>query len=315
MEDNHYANKRLSKEIEQVFFKSKENADTIAQNLVTYAEKVYLDPIDIEMEHLIELDPNAVVRYIKHLKSVNRNIRPELLNCLKGNSNCLAAASVTVGRLPSELEVDITHPSDFITYISNLKYKVPNLRSESGILEQEQKVFFSNKLSPEKTAEWVAKYANHVGVLPQEFKELLKADNDSILQYQSFLAAKNLPLDDDLRDCLAGDDKNLFKYAQNTRKRLPQHLEETLKNPQVLLSYARNIVQGRLPEELENHFASDLQAASNYAFEIIRGYASVRLPDVVHSAMILTNSANPNDYNIKRYVKECERDTTVPGSW
>lgn len=312
MDENYHPRKRFPEDIEKVFFKSKESEDVIAYNLVQYAERID-DPITVDMEKLIEKHPNSMVQYIKHLHYSGLEIRPELLNSLKGNGSCLAELGSTVGRLPRELEQDIVHPENFLTYVTQLRL---NKGFEQRIIEQESIVFFSNGLSPEKNAEYVAKYALHIGVLPPEFKELLKANNNAIMEYSSYLLTKKLPLDDDLQDCLAGDDKNLLKYAQNhIRKRLPIKLEKTLTDPQILLNYARNVVRNRLPEELENNLVKDHRVAVSYAFDVIRAFACIRLPEVVHAALVMKSFETPDDHHIKRYIGECERDTSVPGTW
>jgi hypothetical protein len=306
MDDNWYGSSRLPKEIEEVFFKSKENPSTIANNLVSYAEKINTT-LDPEMEEVIKKHPDSVVRYMRVVRNSGKAIGLDLIDSLKGNSSCLAQAAYHFGRLPRELEKDITNPDAFVNYAQALGTR---------IVEQEPIVFFDENKDQYKIANCVAKYAAVVGPLPVEFNRLLKANNESILEYATVLYRHNKTLDKELEDNLAGDNNNLYRYAQHhLRKRLPVHLEKTLTNPQVIYNYARQIVRGRLPEELENHLASDLSAAASYAFDVIRGYSSVRLPDVVHSAMVLTSSANLHDYNIKRYIKECENDTTIPGSW
>lgn len=319
LQNNVHNHRRLPASIEEVFFKSKEPVETIAYNLVTYAGQVHLERLSKELECLILRNNSATVRYISWLKNQRLAIGDDFVLNLKGDENSLSAISGDVGRLPRDLEKDIVSPACFIQYVSGVKnYNFRNGIKEVRIEEQEKEVFFSNKkYTPEKMAEFVAKYANVVGPLPTELKELLKANSKAILEYAQTLKSKNMTLDDDLRDCLAGDSESLLRYAQYHLggRRLPQHLEKTMTHPQSLYNYAKSIVQGRLPEELENHLASDTSVASAYAFDVVRGFASVKLPEVVHSAIVMRSFENPNDFHIKRYIKECEKDTSVPGSW
>jgi len=314
MNENYFQETRLPNRIEEVFFKSKEDIEIIADNLVRYARKVRQDNLSSDLEDVIKKSPKAVVQYLDHLRSVSKTIKPDLLLSLKGNSACLADVSCSLGRLPKEFEDDITHPEHFVNYIGGIK--IFN-GEKKRIPEMESRIFDPNKFPGKKLAECVVNYATASGtVLDNELKSLLKGYGDQIIEYANLLRGWDKSLDEDLLDSLAGDNHNLYRYAHNiSKKRLPSHLEKTMNDPKTLLQYARNIVKGRLPEELENNFASDHVTACSYAFDVIRGYACVRLPDVVHTSMIMKSSANPNDHYIKRYIAECEKDTTTSGSW
>lgn len=313
IENEYYGYTRLPKNIEEVFFKSKEDPQTIANNLIRYAQKTSQDNLDSELEGVIKKCPSAVVQYVYHLKSHSKPVSKDLLPCLKGHGEQIAQVAQSFGRL-KDYEDDIEHPEHFVAYVNNIRIHEGKV---SRIPEMESRIFDPNKFPAGKVAECLVRYATFIGdPLPEELKILLKGHGNQILEYATVLSSWAKPLDEDLLDSLAGDDNNLFRYAKNhTRKRLPIHLEKTMSDPQVLLNYAKSIVKGRLPEDLENHFAKDIRLASQYAFEVIRGFACVRLPDVVHTAMIMNSAANPNDYYIKQYVNECERDTTTSGSW
>lgn len=312
MAENCYGKTRLPKECEAVFFKTNETECTVAQNLVHYADETYQDNLDVELENLILKDASSTVNYIHHLTRHNKSVRPEIIYSLKGNGKCLSQISRNVGRLPLDLEACITDPADFLTYVAGLR----NRGEKHRIVEMENRIFLADTDNP-CMASFVAKYAQYIGELPQEFKDVLKKDGEAIMEYQNYLSRNyNKLIDDELRDCLAGNDRNLLKFASNyLHKRLPEHLEKTLTDPGVIYNYARSIVRNRLPEELENHLAKDYGVAVQYAFEVIRAYACVRLPEVVHSAMVMKSFELPHDSTIKRYINECEKDTTVPGSW
>lgn len=314
MDENYYQNTRFPSRNEEVFFKSKEDSGTIANNLVHYASKVYMDKLDGDLEDVIKKSPSAVVAYIAHLKSRSRNMNSGLLLSLAGHGQFIAQVSTSLGRLSKEFEDDIQHPEHFVQYMNGIRMHDGKV---NRIPEMEARIFDPNKFPAGKVAECVVRYATIIGTeLPEELKNLLMGHGNQIIEYATVLNNWNKTLDDGLLDSMAGDDKNLLRYAQNhIRRRLPNHLEKTMTDPHVLLNYAKSIVRGRLPEEMENNFAADHVVASTYAFDVIRGFACVRLPDVVHTAMIMKSAANPNDHYIKRYVKECEKDTTVSGSW
>ena len=318
MNENHFTHNRLPKRIEEVFFKSKESPSTIASNLVCYAEKVSADDLDDELEGVIKKDNNALVNYINHLGNIRKPIKPELILCLKGDGKSLSSISCSVGRLPRELEADITNPQHFVNYVRGIgrKEHVYGNSSKLRIPEMEQVVFLSETNPIHLVVENLVEYASVVGRLPEELENLLKGHGSQILLYFSRMNSISQPFNEQLVDSLAGDSESLLQYAQNyLRKRLPVHLEKTMSDPKSLLNYAKNIVKGRLPEELENHFAKDYRLASDYAFNVIRAFACVRLPEVVHAAMVMKSFEIPDDLYIKRYVTECEKDTTVSGSW
>jgi hypothetical protein len=318
MEENYYGHDRLPKNIEEVFFKSKEGSDTIAMNLVSYARKSSSDDLDVEQEEVIKKSHHAVVQYVHHLASMGRTVNDDILNSLKGQPNCLAKISISVGRLASELEAEIKHPEYFVEYVGGIRSKDSSFTKSNKyrIIELEQEVFLSGRFHPKEIAEYAVQYANVVGELPAELENLLKGHGPQVLKYANILSHIDKKISDDLLDSIAGDSNSLFEYANSyLRKRLPVHLERTMSDPKTLLNYARRIVRGRLPEELENHFANDYRFASEYAFEVIRGFACVRLPEVVHSAMVMKSFEIPNDSYIKRYISECEKDTTISGSW
>lgn len=308
--ENSFGYTRLDKKDEEVFFKSKEPGEVIAHNLVEYAEHCHNDNLDSDQEKLLFAWPGHLLRYIQHLSRKGK-VRFDLVNHLKGCSRELACVAKEYGRLPADLEKDIEEPEHFLIYITGLR----NKGVQDRIVDMENRIFFGGKYDNKTLAPYVAKYSQHIELTP-ELKEILKSDNDSIMEYTQILLNKGKTVDDDLRDCLAGDDKNLLKYSMNfIRKRLPQHLEKTLTDPPTILQYATRVVRNRLPEDLENHLASDYRCAVSYAFDVIRAFACVRLPEVVHSAMVMKSFELPNDSTIKRYISECEKDTTVPGSW
>lgn len=318
LEENGFNGKRLPANYEEVFTKTKEEPETVAHNLVKYAQCAAESILDPWQEELIMKSPSATAGYIHFLANYRKVINPLLILSLKDDEDKLAIISSSVGRLDVELEQKIKKPENFVNYVSGIKIHlgIYECSDKVRIPEMEQKVFIDQSDS-KKVAEELVRYATIIGKLPDELEDLLKGHGPEILSYLHFIKNRfKVEIRKELTDSLAGDSESLLKFAENhLRKRLPYHLEKTMTDPRCLLRYAKVVVCGRLPEELENHFATDYRIASNYAFEVIRGYACVKLPDVVHTAMIMKSYSDPNDYHVKRYVAECERDTTISGSF
>lgn len=115
-------------------------------------------------------------------------------------------------------------------------------------------------------------------------------------------------------DLFEGKCGRLVQWAQFTKKRLPQHLEDSLSDPEELLTYAKEVIRGRLPEHLENVFFKDVHLATEYAFDVIRGFAPVRLPDALHNFVLMQSYAEPDDHSIKTYIKAAENNPNKTGN-
>lgn len=130
-------------------------------------------------------------------------------------------------------------------------------------------------------------------------------------KYVEYLSRlKNIHTDPSERmvDALKGWDIFLLQWAKEIEKRLPQHLEDSLSNPNYLLKYAVEVLKGRLPEHLENLFYKDVHVATEYAFEVIRGFAPVKLPEHLHNFVVMKSFEHPHDRTIKAYMMASESD-------
>lgn len=83
------------------------------------------------------------------------------------------------------------------------------------------------------------------------------------------------------------------------------NLNKKLKGrPYYAFLYARNILKGRLPENIEMILLKDPESAYLYATQVLKG----KLPDVIHNALIIGSFDNEkkNEYVAKylRYLKE-----------
>lgn len=263
---------RLPSEVEEVFFKSKENSAAIASNLVKYSEWVGL--LEERFEKLLLNDKSAIINYIANIRKRGAEVSQVLQDALIGDFKYLLqlARHLSNRRLAGHLEDSIFRTQDF-------------------------------------TPERIVKYAEIVGPLDESLEELLIGNNDCIKGYMTCIGRHDTKLSVKLQDQLIGDDFKLFELARHLGRRLPTHLEDSLKSPGVCLRYARDILNGRLPSHLERVFMDDYHTAAKYAFEVIRGKASVRLPDELHTLMVMKSFENPNDYEIKGYIKETEKNS------
>jgi hypothetical protein len=75
-------------------------------------------------------------------------------------------------------------------------------------------------------------------------------------------------------------DKEVF---QGMSKISPQIARRLKARPYYAFLYARNILKGRLPEKLEDVFASDPHSAYLYAKHVVKG----PLPEFVHNALVI----------------------------
>lgn len=71
--------------------------------------------------------------------------------------------------------------------------------------------------------------------------------------------------------------------------------------PYYAFLYAKNILNGRLPEKIEQVFVNDPQSAYLYAKEIVKG----KLPDFVHTAFVIKTFASEESKTfVSKYLKE-----------
>ena len=181
--------------------------------------------------------------------------------------------------------------------------------------EIEQVFFTTKKETPEFVAENLAFYSNYVGKLEPEFERILKGSNNAILQYARVLHNRmNCRISEELQDNLKGDSSNLYSLALLYDSRLPAHLEDSIDQPFFALKYATDVLRGRLPKHMEDVFFKDTRMASEYAFDVIRGFSSVRLPDHLHSFMIMESCRDPDNRYIKRYIEASESDPNKMGN-
>lgn len=207
--------------------------------------------------------------------------------------------------------------------------KVPKFRSTYRLLKFAQKrlvegrlppyaeeVFFnSQKESDENKAIHLGCYAWIVGKLDSRLESVLKPSPSSILDYARMLWSHyKEKISEELQNSLAGNSCVLVAMAMMYQERLPKHLEDTLNDPHWALAYSTTVLRGRLPFHLEDIFFKDAEYAAKYAFEVIRGYAPTKLPEHLHSFMIMKSYEDPDNTDIKFYLEASESDPNRHGN-
>lgn len=194
-----------------------------------------------------------------------------------------------------------------------------------------EQVFFKTKEGYAERVQGLVGYLLHIeGDKPEELENLLyecavkaiemeeEQNRNSnayyILDYCTKRYQYSGVIEDRFVDLLKGASHQLFSWARTIQKRLPAHLEDSIDDPSVLLCYATEIVRGRLPSHLEQVFFKNVHVATRYAFDVIRGFAPVKLPDDLHTFVVMESYRNPNDYHIKTYIQASENDPNKSGN-
>lgn len=190
-----------------------------------------------------------------------------------------------------------------------------NHHNERLTADREEVFFKTKKEEPYLVAHNLAQYCWRVGKVEERLENLLKAHSSAVIEYARMCWNRNLgEISKDLKDSLKGHSAALYNLAQLYDSRLEKELEDTFEHPNWAFQYAKDILRGRLPAHLESIFFKDARMASKYAFEVIRGFAPVRLPDDLHSFMIMQSFAHPDDHNIKIYMEASESDPNKMGN-
>lgn len=207
--------------------------------------------------------------------------------------------------------------------------KIPKFRTTSRLLqwirknyqtirlpkEIEEVFFTSKKETADLIASNLAAYAHFVGKFDSALENLLKPNHVSIVSYFKIISrGDSKDLNEELLDELKGDNENLLSWSRFSEQRLPKHLEDSLSDPKACFLYAKDVIRGRLPDHLEDVFFKNPYWASRYAFEIIRGFASVKLPEKLHAFMIMKSFEDPEDESIKKYMEASESDPSKSGN-
>jgi hypothetical protein len=269
-----YVRNRLPAEHEQVFFKvAEKNPKSVAKHVALYA--AWVGPLGEGLESLLRADSEKIMAYGECISRAPWQLKlPEHLHSgLAGDFKLLIRLARHLGRrLSPELELSMLACDD------------------------------------KEAASRLVSYADMVGPLDEDLERRIVHDHDKILKYFQILVRNKRELPRWMMDELKGDSVNLYHLSRNfIWGRLPEDLENTMDNPGVLYDYAKSTLHSRLPEHLEMMFLKDHRFAIRYAFDVVRGFANVKLPDELHSMLVMKSFENPNDNEIKRYVNETEK--------
>jgi hypothetical protein len=196
--------------------------------------------------------------------------------------------------------------------------------------EEVENLFFNTKETAEEILTSLTEYHEHIGEsLPENLENLLyekakeaipNAEQNFSFVHDFLRYCWNCVVNFEKKDAqkyidlYKGKSTHLVQWANWTNKRLPDYLEDSIDDPSELLDYAKEVVRGRLPSHLEDVFIKDVHIATQYAFDVIRGFAPVKLPDALHSFVIMESFKNPDDHRIKTYMKASESDPNKTGN-
>ena len=184
----------------------------------------------------------------------------------------------------------------------------------SRLPSDSERVFFrTKKETPQEVASCVARYSGWVGSLGPDLEALLVHNKDSVAHYIRSVHGKDGEYGESLLGVLAGDSRNLYRVAKDIG-RLPEELERTITEPRYAFMYAKDVLRGRLPSEMEHVLFGDSYHAAKYAFEVIRGFAPCRLPDELHTFMVMKSFEEPDNEHIRAYMEASESDPNRVGN-
>lgn len=295
---------RLPPDSERCFFKDNgECSSTKARNASRYAD--YVGVLDEQFENIIKADCDSICRYAKILASVCKPLPVHMEEELKASPSSIYDYAMTRKfhpavynpiRLPEYLENNLNSPTHCIKYAKEvLAGRLPK--------HIEEKIFSSDPIA---NARNFVQYAGALGPIEELEYILVSGGSDQVFQYEKVLKQNKRELSQTLIDSFAGDSLALLRFAKSTGKRLPKHLEDTLSDPEICISYATDILHHRLPEHLELVFLKDVRYAYRYAMNVVRGLSSPRLPEELHAFMLMKSFESPNDNQIKDYISNCE---------
>jgi len=271
--------------------------------------------------------PSRLVAWVRRNKVTSR-LPPESEKCFfsgkvssESLSNRLVEYGARVGDLGTELE-GLLSGHCVVVYVRNLcrAGKVPSdfvldrVRPEDLLYLSQYCGRLPERLERKMTgARALAEYASNVGPLQEHLEEIIISDGDALMKYIKVLIAHSRPVEERFLRAMVGRDSHYCALA-NMVGPLPQYLVESISDPQVALDYASRTLKGRLPDKVEAVLQNDHRCAVRYAFEVVRAYSSPQLPEAVHAAVLMKSFEDPNDREIRRYVDEVRRVSSLRNS-
>jgi hypothetical protein len=202
------------------------------------------------------------------------------------------------GRLPEEVELIFLGDPEFcFRYAEAIGTKLPD-NLENSVCE---KLEADQENHDRTIVNWIISYKQSIGEITARMQDILVTRLKShvgsrydwgverALKYASLC---NNEIPEDLERAIWSNEYSAFKYAMQSGRRIPADLEPEILSKffdeDEVASYSRRMFNGRLPPELERLLADMPDAALVYAKEIIIG----RLPEELHTAMIMKSFEN-----------------------
>lgn len=202
------------------------------------------------------------------------------------------------GRLPEEVELLFLGDPEFcFRYSEAIRAKLPENLEESVCDQLERENTHDDRV----VVNWIISYRLAVGeITPRMQNIIVERLKDHVgsrydwgveraLKYSSLC---NNEIPEELERALWSNEYSAFKYAMQSGKRIPPDLEPEILSKffdeDEVVSYSKKMFGGRLPPELERLLADMPEAALGYAREIMIG----RLPEELHTAMIMKSFEN-----------------------
>lgn len=212
------------------------------------------------------------------------------------------------GRLPEEVELLFLGDPEFCFRYAEAVGRLPE-NLENSVCEKLEE---DRETHDRTIVNWIISYKQTVGEITPRMQNILvnKLKNRLASKYDwgieralkyALLCENVIP--EDLERSLWSNEYSAFKYAVQSGKRVPPDLEpkaiSEFFDEDEVVSYSMKMFGGRLPFELECLLANKPDAALEYAKKIIIG----RLPEALHTAMIMKSFENGANDSVSEYLE------------
>lgn len=320
---------------EHVFFKENIDISERAMHMARYSHLV--GPLPEKFEEIIFKFPKHSLAYARGIKEfgdkhqMNFNISEKHINAICDNTESAYETVVPLSKIIKkrlfDFEYKIKNPEEYVDYYS-ISGEIPEI---------EERIFFDEKIehssilssfalrlmftaaggslvsgSSALTAPAAAKSRAPALSRPGRNKKLLeivKKDKKTLLDYIKKLKYREKEIPDHVLQVFKGDGECLSTISEVMQKRLPLDIENSWKGAEdKFVNYVCRYVQEPVSEELaESVLASNPHACVRYAYNVVRGFSSPKLSEFLHNAVIMSSFADPSNREIKKYVTDIER--------
>jgi hypothetical protein len=289
---------------EPVFFKKNLSLEDRASNLVSYAKIV--GKLPSEMVAVIAQVPAFCVQYA-HLMSAE-DVPEEIIDGCSADQGWIVRMAGVLGKRILHLEHKIVSPEHYVEYASGVRCRVPEMEDRILFCEDgadiHHRAFAAFKLIEKTIGNGYGRPINNEILEDQKLKDLMKKDRAVVAGLMEYLGRRSCKLPAEFHHVFAGSGEYLSKLSEHLRSRLSPELERTWEGgKRELVNYAVRWVRGPLPEGMEDVLIGDPKAIADYAFQVVRGFASPRLSDTLHNCLLISEQTE----DVKRYIAECDR--------